>query len=134
MINWRNCLQVASGENAGGCLCYQCSTPKWLTLISKVEFSFVEMLWTRFSNLTRDVVVITTAQLHSKKFELWFKIEQRFKSCSRRVRDSWWWGFLTMVPAGNKAKRLSPVNHTKKQFIIIIIIFIITQRSLWATL
>ena len=102
------------------------------------EFSFVKMLWTRFSNLTRDVVVITTAQLHSKKFELWFKLEQRFKSCSRRVRDSWWWGFLTMVPAGNKAKRLSPVNHTKKQFIIIIIIiiiiFIITQRSLWATL
>ena len=38
----------------------------------------------------------------------------RFKSCSRRVGDSRWWGSLTMVPARNKAKRLSSVNHTTK--------------------
>ena len=38
----------------------------------------------------------------------------RFKSCSRSVEDSRWWGFLTMVPAGNKAKRLSSVIHTTK--------------------
>ena len=30
------------------------------------------------------------------------------------VGDLRWWGSLTMVPAGNKAKRLSSVNHTAK--------------------
>ena len=39
---------------------------------------------------------------------------RRFKSCSRRVGDSQWWGSLTMAPAGNKAKRLSSVNHAPK--------------------
>ena len=37
-----------------------------------------------------------------------------FIPCSRRVGDSRWWGSLTVVPAGNKAKRLSSVNHTTK--------------------
>ena len=32
----------------------------------------------------------------------------------RRVINLQWWGSLTMVPAGNKAKRLSSVNHTTK--------------------
>ena len=54
------------------------------------------------------VVVITAAQLHSTKSEL------RFKSCSRRVGDSRWWVSLTMVTAGNKAKRFLSVNHTTK--------------------
>ena len=44
----------------------------------------------------------------------WIQVLRRFKSCSRRVGDSRWWGSLTMVPAGNKAKRLSSVNHTTK--------------------
>ena len=39
--------------DAGGWQCCQCSTPKWLTLISMVEFSFLKMLWTRLSNLTK---------------------------------------------------------------------------------
>ena len=30
--------------------------------------------------------------------------------------SSRWWGSLTMVPAGNKAKHLSSVNHTTKKF------------------
>ena len=30
--------------DAGGCHCCQCSTTKWLTLISKVEFSSLKML------------------------------------------------------------------------------------------
>ena len=33
--------------------------------------------------------------------------------CSWRVRDSRWWGSLTMVPAGNKAKRLSSQPYHK---------------------
>ena len=33
-----------SGADAGGCHCCQCSTPKWLTLISRVEVSFLKML------------------------------------------------------------------------------------------
>ena len=42
------------------------------------------------------------------------QVLRRFKSCSRRVGDSRCWGSLGMVPAGNKAKRLSSVNHTIK--------------------
>ena len=38
----------------------------------------------------------------------------RFKCYFWRVRDLKWWGSLTMVLAGNKAKHLSPVNHTTK--------------------
>ena len=57
------------------------------------------------------VAVITTAQLDSTKPE---QVLRRFKPCSRRDGDSWWWGSLTMVPAGNKAKRFSSVNHTTK--------------------
>ena len=30
-----------TGANAGGCHCCQYSTPKWLTLISRVQFSFL---------------------------------------------------------------------------------------------
>ena len=33
----------------------------------------------------------------------WTQVLRRFKSCSRRVGDSRWWGSLTVVPAGNKA-------------------------------
>ena len=44
----------------------------------------------------------------------WTQVLHRFKSCSRRVGDSRWWGSLTMVPAGNKAKCLLSVNHTTK--------------------
>ena len=50
----------------------------------------------------RSVAVITTAQL------------LHCTSCSPSVGDSRWRGSLTMVPAGNKAKRLSSVNHTTK--------------------
>ena len=52
----------------------------------------------------------------------WAQVLRRFKSCTRCVRDSRWWGSLTMVPARNKAKRLPLVNQTTKKFIIIIII------------
>ena len=44
----------------------------------------------------------------------WTQVRRKFKSCSRRVGDSRWWESLTMVPAGNKAKRLLSVNHTAK--------------------
>ena len=44
----------------------------------------------------------------------WTHILRRFKSCSQRVGDSGQWGSRTVVPTGNKAKRLSLVNHTTK--------------------
>ena len=46
--------------------------------------------------------------------EIWTQVLCKLKSCSQRVGDSRWWGSLTMVPPGNKAKRLSWVNHTTK--------------------
>ena len=42
------------------------------------------------------------------------QVLRRLKSCLRRAGDSQWWGSLTMVPTGNRAKRLSSVNHTTK--------------------
>ena len=45
-------LTSKAGADAGGCHCCQCSTPKRFTLISRVEFSFLKMLWIRFSNLS----------------------------------------------------------------------------------
>ena len=57
----------------------------------------------------RGVVVITAAQLHSTKPLL------RFCTGSKQlVRDWRWWVSLTMVPAENMAKRVSPVDHTTK--------------------
>ena len=46
--------------------------------------------------------------------KVWTQVLRRFKSYSRRVRDSQSWGSLTMAPAENKAKRFSLVNHTTK--------------------
>ena len=44
--------------------------------------------------------------------ETWTQVLRRFKSCLWHVGDSQWWGSLTVVLAGNKAKHLSLVNHT----------------------
>ena len=41
-----------SGADVGGCHCCHCSTPKRHTLIFSVEFSFLNMLWIKFSNLS----------------------------------------------------------------------------------
>ena len=68
------------------------------------------------------VVIITTAQLLSTW--TWTQFLLMFKTCSRNIRDSQWWGSLTMVPARTKVKSLSSVNCTTKQLIIIIIIII----------
>ena len=46
--------------------------------------------------------------------EAWTQVLCKFKSCSRHVGDLRWWESLTMVPAGNTAKRLSSVNHPPK--------------------
>ena len=56
-------------------------------------------------------MVITTAKLHSKKTELQFSADSNPLRC---VGDLRWWDSLPMVPAGNKAKRLSSVNHSTK--------------------
>ena len=60
----------------------------------------------------RGVVLITTAQLHTTKPE--FSKPGSAQVQTRYVWDLRWWGSPTMVPAGNKAKRLSSVNHTAK--------------------
>ena len=45
----------------------------------------------------------------------WTQALRRFQSCSRRVGYSRWWEHPTMVPAENKAKFLSLVNHNAKR-------------------
>ena len=42
------------------------------------------------------------------------QVLHRFISCSWCVGDSRWWGSLTLVPTGNRAKRFSSVNKTTK--------------------
>ena len=79
----------------------------------------------------RGAVVITTAQLHSTKPEL--RLCGGLNSARKvsEIRDGEILSeILTMVPAGNKAKRPSSVNHTTKQFIIIIIINRVPFRPL----
>ena len=70
------------------------------------------------------VLVITNAQLLSTKPKHSFCAGSNPAQC---VRDSRWWGSLTIVAAGNIAKCLSSVNSTisQKQFFITIIIIII---------
>ena len=65
-------------------------------------------------------------------YKAWTQVLCRFKSWSR-AGDSRWCGSLTMIPAGNKAKRLSLVNHTKKIIIIIIIIIIKEKQKCFAS-
>ena len=69
----------------------------------------------------RGAVVITTAQLHSTKHELRLcgglnSPRSVSEICDGEILSE----ILTMVPTGNKAKRPSSVNHTTKQFVIII--------------
>ena len=42
------------------------------------------------------------------------QVLRRFKPCSWRVGDWQWWGSLTVVQAGHKAKHLWLVNHITK--------------------
>ena len=74
--------------------------------IQNVYIQNVYLLW------RRGVVLITAAPASFNK--VWTQVLRRFKSYSRRVGDSRWWGYLSVVPAGNKAKSLSPVNHITK--------------------
>ena len=77
-----------------------------------IETETTRTLLSNYSqNWCHGVVVITTVQLHSTKPELRFCAGS---NPARLVGDSRWWGSLTMVPAGNKAKRLLSVNHTTK--------------------
>ena len=46
--------------------------------------------------------------------KVWTQVLRKHKFCSRCVGYWRWWGSLTMVLAGNKAKRLSSVNRTTK--------------------
>ena len=50
----------------------------------------------------------------TSSIKAWTQVPHRFKFCSRRVGNLRWWGSLSMVPAGNKATRLSSVNNTTK--------------------
>ena len=77
------------------------------------DYFFV--LWYRFVKNNIDYCRYSGYHCCTTSFnKAWTQVLRRFKSRSRRVGDSRWWGSLTMVPAGNKAKRLSSVNHTTK--------------------
>ena len=62
--------------------------------------------------------VIKRSHKHNKLTVVLTKIRRKHDR-SQRVGDSRWWEFLTVAPAGNKAKRISSANHTTKAIIII---------------
>ena len=75
-------------------------------------FFLRKILWTWFCE---DVMNLCWEDFVDHEFnKAWTQVLRRIKSCSWRVGDSRWWRSLTMVPAGNKAKCLSSVNHTTK--------------------
>ena len=83
--------------------------------------NFLEMFSLNFSKKTSCAWLVGKYHRNNDDNELffwgmvdWSQALRRLKFCSRRVGDPRWWGSLTMVTAGNKAKRLSPVNHTTK--------------------
>ena len=43
-----------------------------------------------------------------------WQVFRRFLFCSWRLGDLRWWESLTVIRGGNKAKRLSPINHSAK--------------------
>ena len=98
-----------------GCFCFL----KYRNCLVHVSSKFSDIIFLVLLWLITSAVVITTAQPYSSKPEF------RFYASSNPVRDvsdnSRWWRSVTDVSAGNKAKRLSSVNHSAKQFIIIII-------------
>ena len=57
--------------------------------------------------------VIKRSHKHNKLTVVLTKIRRKHDR-SQRVGDSRWWEFLTVAPAGNKAKRISSANHTTK--------------------
>ena len=84
----------------------------WITgAYHYIRRTLTALLHRNYDKWCRGEVVITIAQLHSIKPELRFCAGS---NPARRVGDSRWWGSLTMAPAGNKAKRLSSVNHTTR--------------------
>ena len=68
-----------------------------------------------------------------KFIKAWTQVLCKFKSYLQRVVDLQWWGSLTMVPAGNKAKHFLLVNHTIKTIFHdqkILVILIVNFQSL----
>ena len=69
-----------------------------------IVFGYTMYTWRRGG------VVITTAQFHSTKPDLRFCPGSNSACGMSEICK--WWESLTMVPTGNKPKRLSLVNHT----------------------
>ena len=76
-----------------------------LIRIPNITKCFLTLLWHR---------VLCLSLLHNFIHLSLSSGSAQVQFCSRCVRDSWWWGSLTMVPTENKTKRLSSVNHTTK--------------------
>ena len=59
----------------------------------------------------------------------WTQVLHRFKSCLRHVRDSRWWGSLTMVRLEIRLNAFCRSTRPQKQVIIIIITLIIIVKE-----
>ena len=77
----------------------------WLKAAKKQYFILSHISWR---------VVYWLWLMHNFTQQSWTQVLRRFKFYSRRVGDLRWWRTLTMVPAGNKVKCLSSVNHATK--------------------
>ena len=85
-------------------------------MLQKVRcFVYFCFAWTKYRELC-GVVVITTAQFHQLSLNSGSAQFQTLLAASRYIHHG---GDLRIVPAGNKAKCLLSVNHTRKTIIII---------------
>ena len=80
------------------------------------QISLFHFQWYYMSSHIAPVVPCCSVCHHFRVLfnKAWTQVLCRFKSCLRRVEDLPWWGSLTMVLTGNKAKRFFLVNHTMK--------------------
>ena len=99
--------------------------PKQITFSKKYLLFVVKMISSSHKNIANSKLVLWCSGYHycTTSFnKAGTQVLSRLKSCLWCVRDSRWWGSLTMFLAGNKAKCLLLINHTTKTIHHLIII------------
>ena len=88
-------------------------------LLLDISLLFQNFYFNKFKSVSFQLFLVIRRMQYwecNMKYITFFSTNQieDISACSRRIGDARWWGSLTMVPARNKAKRLSSVNHTTK--------------------
>ena len=85
-----------------------------LNFLRQMDDGFLGWILNRLSGINNLTITMVYNRFNFIQLSLNLSSAQ-IQCCSRLVGDSRWWGSLTMVPAANKAKCLSSVNHITKR-------------------